>query len=462
MVSCESRLTDDPSASIEFSVDTLSFDTVFTNAGSATRSVIIRNPGKRAVEIRSVGMQSGNSFRINLDGEQELSRMQHLRIDGGDSLFLFVRATIDPADRSNPLLVEDKVVFEVGNHAKQLTLQAYGWDVELIDSLLIVGDTLMEGRKPYLVRNYILVDSTATLRIAPGARFYMHDDAQLACYGGFIAPGTLEAPILFAPDRLDNIYEGIPYSYVGGKWNGIYLVEPDTAYLSHVEVISGNVGLYVQGSGREHLTLLDSRIHNMSLYGIVLQQVDALVANTEISNCAQYCAYLSGGRYDLIHTTIASYFNSTYYAIQTTIRQDSISPLYINNLSKHRKPTEVHLLNSVLAGARKNCLMLATPLPQYYAGELAYSYLQTDSIKAAYAHDIVYPTPVQPYAAAKANPVFVCTYYGDKEQYYDFTLDSLSPARNIADSLTALHYPLDRRGRNRLEDGRPDAGCYEY
>ena len=60
------------------------------------------------------------------------------------------------------------------------------------------------------------------------------------------------------------------------------------------------------------------------------------------------------------------------------------------------------------------------------------------------------------------NAVFANDFYKYKEYvYYDFRLDSLSPARGIADSLLALPYPTDREGVSRA-NMRPDAGCYQY
>ena len=132
-----------------------------------------------------------------------------------------------------------------------------------------------------------------------------------------------------------------------------------------------------------------------------------------------------------------------------------MSPLYISNLSKRQQKTEVHFLNSILAGVKRNCLMLATPLPSYYIGSFAYSYLQTDTLSERFAHDNIY-------ADRRDTSLFVVDYYADKERYYDFSLDSLSPARDIADSLIASRYPLDRHGRDRFADNHPDAGCYEY
>ena len=40
--------------------------------------------------------------------------------------------------------------------------------------------------------------------------------------------------------------------------------------------------------------------------------------------------------------------------------------------------------------------------------------------------------------------------------------DSVSPARGLADLTIALQHPLDLNGNNRLKDGAPDAGAYEW
>jgi hypothetical protein len=45
---------------------------------------------------------------------------------------------------------------------------------------------------------------------------------------------------------------------------------------------------------------------------------------------------------------------------------------------------------------------------------------------------------------------------------YDFTPKESSPIRGIAAPSASSAWPADRLGRNRLADGAPDAGCYEY
>ena len=77
-----------------------------------------------------------------------------------------------------------------------------------------------------------------------------------------------------------------------------------------------------------------------------------------------------------------------------------------------------------------------------------------DTIRAEFAKQ-------NTYASDSDTVVFRNIYYLYKEyKYYDFQLDSLSPARGVADSVIALSFPYDRLGVRRKS--RPDAGCYEY
>ena len=45
---------------------------------------------------------------------------------------------------------------------------------------------------------------------------------------------------------------------------------------------------------------------------------------------------------------------------------------------------------------------------------------------------------------------------------YDFTPDSLSEIRNMADPQLMNELKTDRLRRSRVSDEAPDAGCYEY
>lgn len=458
-------LSDDPSLCISFSHDTLMFDTVFTDMGSSTKRMLVYNPNKNAVQIKQVSMQDGRYFHINLDGENQLDHLRDITLRGGDSLFLFVRVYIDPLQQNTPVLVEDSITFLVNEKLQHVCLQAYGQNVEILrgDNKLLVYDHLaLTNVKPYLLYDTIVVKGL--LSIQKGTTIYMHTGASIYAYGSVNANATLDEPIVVRGYRMDRLFDSVPYRVASGQWGGLYLVHQDgwpipSYQLNYVDILSGSIGIYAiseSKSIRPKLTLQNSRVHNHSVYGLVLQNVDAIVTNTEISNCASYCVYLAGGKHDFVHNTIAAYFGFPYTTmnIHNNMISEDVAAVFINNLSKNMALTESSFYNCIITGGRKNNIVVATPLSDYYSGYFTGNYMRADSLQKAFAHNNIY-------ASDSDSIVFQNIYYKSREyRYYDYRLDSLSPARGIADSIISVSYPYDRLGIRRKS--RPDAGCYEY
>lgn len=459
----EYNASNDPSLRLSFSTDTLRFDTVFTEQGSATLQVMVYNRNASALIIDRVWMETGTVFRVNIDGEPDLQQITSLQINGQDSLFVFVRINTDRLNSNSPVLIEDQVHFHLANGATQhVQLEAYGQDVTRIGRVgcrrTIKGNYTFTAVQPYLIFDTLIIDSTLT--IDAGATLYMHNGACIYALGDVSAKGTKDAPIVIRGDRLDRLFDSVPYAYAGGSWNGIYLQadKPRTYDFSYVDILSGNIGLYCFTTDKNILSSLrmdGCRIHNHSKYGLVLQHTDALVTNSEISNCASYCVYCSGGTQDFVHTTIASYFNYTTIRIQSVSKEDAAA-VYIDNLSKTEPQTVTSFYNSIITGYLKNQVVVATPFDQYYPGSFVGNYLKTDTLLMPHAQANTY------WQSTDTAQVFVNDFYKYKEYvYYDFRLDSLSPARGIGDSIIALPYPTDRNGVSRAFT-HPDGGCYQY
>ena len=456
----------DPTLKLEFSHDTLLFDTVFSTMGSSTKKVMVYNPNKNALCIERVQMREGKFFKINLDGENELDQLRDITLRGGDSLFMFVRVYIDPLNEDNPVLLDDDIAFSVNGNNQNINLQAYGQDIIKIQGkngkVIYPQHLTLKSNKPYLLYDTVAV--AGNLTIEAGATIYMHKGAALYVYGNLTALGTKEHPIIFRGDRTDHLFDSVPYRMASGQWEGIYLLNPEgfappTYTMDYVDILSGTVGLYVYSEAQDtllpHLYLNNSRIHNHSIYGLIVQNAHADVVNCEISNCASYCVYLAGGKHNFAHNTIAAYYGYPYtdLNIHHNMLADDVAAVYINDLSKNRPRTRSSFFNCIITGGRKNNLVVATPLVDYYEGDFKGNYLRCDSLDKAYAQNNVYATDSD-------SCVFKNIYYLYKEyHYYDFQLDSLSPAQGIADSTIALIYPIDRWGVSR--ESKPDAGCYE-
>ncbi len=461
LMSCDPQITTDPSACLRFSCDTLRFDTVFTEMNSPTLQFSVYNPNKQAVEIERISLRSGQYFRLNVDGETSLDRLKKITLRGKDSLYVFVKARVEEQNSHTPVFIGDAIDFCTNGNLQSVVLEAFGQDVERIDRLTIQYDTILGGGRPYLIYNSLTVDTLCTLTLLAGTTLYMHDNASLIVYGNLQSQGTIEQPVRIQGDRLDNIYTHVPYTAVSGKWNGVYLIQPmehDTCRhkIEYTEIISGKVGLYCSSTDKHtmpKLTLSNSKIHNFSQYGVVLQNTEASVSNTEISNCAQYCLYLAGGNYRVVHNTIASFFRNTNINIQPVGRED-VAAVYINDLSKDESQTVCWMYNNIITGLRRNNLVLATPLPQRYLGVFANNYLKNDTIESDCFRDNLYATD--------NDTIFIQQYYSlDDYNYYDFHLDSVAPIRGKAQSDVAATVPFDRDGNPRPADAA-DMGCYQY
>ena len=460
----EYQLSDDPTMRLAFSHDTVCFDTFFTQQGSATFQLMVYNPNPNALLIDRVWLDDNQAFKVNVDGEPQLDQLTNLQLNGGDSLFVFIRVEIDPLNSNNPVLVTDQLHFHLATGAtQQVQLEAYGQNVKRLggSGVTFVNDYTFTNVLPYLIRDTFVVKNKLT--IEKGARLYMHRGACLYAYGDIEAAGTLDEPIIFCGDRLDNLFDSVPYRFAGGSWNGIYVIDTcqtaERQYsLDYVDILSGNIGLYcacLRNNALPTVRLNGCRIHNHSLYGLVLLNMDALVANSEISNCASYCVYCSGGNHTFVHTTVASYFGYTNVRIQSAAKENAAA-VYIDNLGKAEPHTTTSFYNCIITGYLPNQLVVATPLDRYYPGEFIGNYLKTDTLSMPHADANVY------WQKTDTAQLFRNDYYKYKEYvYYDFRLDSLSPAIGIGDASKAESYPTDRNGVSRAEV-KPDAGCYQH
>ena len=456
----QEQVSYDPSLRLTLSTDSLDFGLVFTGYGTSTRRVVLRNTNANALTIDRVTMRDGRFFHVSVDGEADASRWQALTIRGGDSAFIFVRAYIDPLEQNAPLMVDDELLFSYNGNTTALRLYAIGQDVTLLEKWEYLADRHFTADKPYLVQDTLLFRKD--LIIDAGATFYMMNNAAIIALGDVLSDGTLDAPVVFRGARTDNLFDSVPYAFASGQWQGIYLLQdaqkaPNTYTFRYTDILSGNVGLFSQAEAAAALPTLEMdgcRIHNMAVYGVVCLNTDATITNSEISCCASYGVYLQGGTHTLVHNTIAAYFGYPYTNLNIhSTGRDDVAAVYINNLSKSSAPMQSYLYNNIITGARSRCLVLAAPLPDAYRGVFRGNYLRADTFRLPQFEQNVY--------AGDDDTVFVNNHYLYKEyRYYDFHLDSLSPAIGIADEDVAATYPLDRDAYTRTPS--PDAGCYQH
>ena len=446
--------TNSTSARLSFSIDTLKFDTIFSNVGSTTHQFIVYNRNNDAVRT-SVSLQS-KYYRLNVDGIAS-NDIRNLEIRGNDSAFVFVEVTVDPKDSDSPILVFDSILFETNGNQQDVKLEAFGQNVHLYNDS-IIEDAHWVNDRPYLIYNSVLVDSACTLIIDPGTRIYFHNNSSLIVKGKLHVNGTVDAPVFMQGDRLDKYY-----SDKSGQWGASYVVNDNMYYFGNIHILDGSRGNTIDYAiikngikgiqvdnhfeDEQTLTLSNSIIQNMSIAGIYAQNANMLVYNTVISNCGYYAAALTlGGDYQFIHSTLANY-NPSH-------RNPS---LIFNNYYIDNEETVIvydflaQFSNSIIYGSLNSEFvvdMVPTDMAQFaYAFEncmLRYNDKEKMPGQGVFRNVI---------SDIDSLPRFVNISEGD------FHLDTLSAAKDKGHDYYLSEYPIDLDGNQR--DDKPDLGAYE-
>ncbi|MEA3479375.1 MAG: hypothetical protein U9R60_14395 [Bacteroidota bacterium] len=322
-----------PSVKLSFSTDTIIFDTVFTSIGSVTQYLRVYNPHSNAVKISSISLAGGttSNYRINIDGSPSLVA-NDVEIAANDSLYIFIRVTIDPNDNTLPFVVSDSVVFLTNGNYQDVDLVAFGQNANYIVAnqhiqgfpkfKIVAGENEhveWTNELPYVIYGYAVIDSAGSLSIDAGTQIYFHDGSGLWVYRGgqITVNGTPEEPVAFQGDRLESFFDDLP-----GQWDRIWIMEGSTENeINYAIIRNGFIGLQVENFNindplPRHLLLSNTVIENMSGVGILARWYNITGFNNVIANCGNYGLALTwGGSYDFRQCTFANYWN--YSARQT-------------------------------------------------------------------------------------------------------------------------------------------------
>lgn len=315
--SCEEQYyyeSDDPPV-LQFSVDTLSFDTVFTTLGTITKQVKVYNQYNAPILVPSVSLGGGRQsrFRINVDGDTSLV-VKNVVIGAHDSIFIFVQANINPNLSTEPFLLEDSICFNFDDHKAKIVLNAFGRNAvyhypEQGRYYSIIDCDNWDHSRPHVIYGYAVVDSATTLRLYAGDEIYMADQSSLWVYreGSIIVEGSPSQPVLFTSVRRDGHYANLP-----GQWNFIW-ISPGSFdnRIDWAIVENGYVGLLVDSvvENRPTLRITNTVVRNMSHAGILANGSYIKGDNLLVANCKTASVALQrGGKYSMSNSTFVNYW----------------------------------------------------------------------------------------------------------------------------------------------------------
>lgn len=313
------KISADSSHKLRFSLDTLSFDTVFSSVGSSTRIFKIYNPNDMKVNISSIVIGGGNAsfFRVNVNGEPAVS-YANVELRARDSLWVFAEVTVDPMDSNNPFLVKDSLVCITNGNLQKVIFEAFGQDVYFHKPLLgatnydIPCNEVWKSDKPHLVFGTAVIDSNCSLEIEAGTRVYFHYAGALKAMKGasLKVRGELDNQVYFEGDRRESWYQS-----VAGQWEGVVLNEGSLDNeLNFLQIKNARNGVSCQGDGNANdysLVMNNCRVLNCSSNGIRLNSTTMQTNNLLVANCAGHELLIEkGGSYEFNHGTFANYVNA--------------------------------------------------------------------------------------------------------------------------------------------------------
>lgn len=302
---------------LSFSTDTLKLDTIFSNVPSAHNAMWVYNrsgDGLRCTVRQEKGSSSG--FRVNIDGiylgASNNYATSEIEIRNKDSVQVFVEATLPTASQSMPQKDEDNLVFTLESGVEQkVNLNAWAWNAQLIKGLEIKRDTTISSTTPVVIYKGLKVDSNAVLTIAAGTTLYFHNDAGIDVYGRLRCEGTATANIVLRGDRIDRMFDYLPYDRTPGQWQGVHFYPSSyNNELHHTDLHSAFDGIVADSSdvNQSKLVLSHSTIHNCQGVGLGVENANITVTNTQISNTLGDCVSIDGGKATINSCTIAQFY----------------------------------------------------------------------------------------------------------------------------------------------------------
>lgn len=458
---------------LEFSSDTLRFDTVFTQVGSATRSFRVINSLNESINISSI--QLGNNtdqFRLNIDGTPTNSAT-NVEILPNDSLWIFVEVTIDPdlPISMSPFVIEEEVFFEINGNDQSVLLEAWGQNANYIPSRFSAGefnriscnnDSLrFDDPKPYVIYGILIIDS-CHVAFPPGTEIYVHGgiartEEDVIFQDGLIAftnnaslqsYGTRNNPVLITGDRLETEFDE-----VRGQWSGVRFLSGSRGNkLSHTWINNSIVG--VRADSASFVRLENCEIRNTASAGIIGIHSTILGENCLIADNGSSSALLTyGGSYTFFHSTFANYQTQTA-AIRldnfTCIGGDCGNGVFTNRMS-------ATFTNCLIYGSDSDELEFDDAFDGEEPSQFRYSFknclVAVDELLDPEQFPNFFDNCEDCINATREDEIFV-----DYEDF-DYHLDTMSIAIGKAFPLPTVRKDIEGIDRDAMT---PDIGCYEF
>ena len=299
---------------LDFSADTLKLDTLFSNTPSATYGFWVHNRQESGIRLQTVKLKKGNQtgFRVNVDGiyldNSNGSQTSNVEIRGKDSLMVFVELTAQTAHQLEPKLVEDNLLFIQENGTEQsVNLRAWAWDAKKLYDPVIQKDTVIESEMPLVIYGNLTVSKGVTMTLK-NTQLFFHDQSGLEVEGTLKTEGCV-----LRGDRLDRMFDYLPYDRVSGQWQGVHFHETSTGNeLVETTIRNAMDGIALDKAALDpnqyRLQMKRCVVHNCQGDGVRAVNSKVLLDHCQLTNTEGDCLAVIGGMAEVSYCTIAQFY----------------------------------------------------------------------------------------------------------------------------------------------------------
>jgi len=432
---------------LQFSTDSIIFDTIFSGIGSTTKKFKIFNNSKNALLISDIYLakKETSKYKLNVSGKSNYLHNDVI-INPNDSMFVFVQVKINT--NQDALLEQDSIIFVTNDNSQNIKLLAWGQDVHFINGQY-VNNQVWQNDKPYLIYNSMLVEENQKLTIEEGCKIYFHRGSSMYIVGTLEINGSFENPVTLQGDRLEQVYNDVP-----GQWNGIWLMNGSKHnIINYAEIKNAITGIKVDTLADINIPTLkisNSKIEHHSFAGIYAQGSTIFATNCLIDDCGYYALALTiGGSYEFYHCTIANYWQNTIRSTPAVILNNYYTyenTIFVRNLEK------ANFYNCIIYGNTDN--------------ELFFDNIENTVFNYNFNNCLIkIDENTIPSLSKFENPIFNQDAGFIDVNTYNFHIDASSAAKNKASKIYVDLYPTylntDIEQNSRIIDTAPDIGAYE-
>lgn len=430
------EISTDPNLQLQFSTDTIFFDTVFSEIPTITKRLRVYNNNSIAVSIASIALSNLNTpYELTVNGIKG-TEFQATKLLAKDSLLILIDALLNDRDSELPYIIEDLLVFITNGNTQEIPIISWGQDANFLrDSILICNTTWTKG-KPYVIYDNVLVDSLCTLTISAGARVFSHKDSQLFVKGSLNVSGSVDDRVIITNDRFDGNYRNFP-----GQWRGItFLQGSANNIIQYANIRNAEIGIWLGTPDEDDeadLVIENSIIENMSQSAIAAFTSDLEMTNCLLNNSEQILfAGLAGGNYTLIHNTFANYGYGMFKSQPVFYVSDDLE---LSDGSFIQAPVKLTLTNNIIWGSSMDEIVLADNSDEPFIFSMTNNLMKTTNELFSGFDNII-----------NQDPLFI------DSQEFNYQLDQGSPAINKG---VSVGFDIDLLGNTRSIP--PDIGAYE-